>query len=230
MSTLTLVRHAQARAFERDSDRLTPLGEQQAALLGEWWRARGVAFTEVYCGTLERQRRTAELAGAGEPQSLPEWNEYDAPGILRELAPRLAAANVEFAHLAESFERHRQSPEANRHFQRMFEELMTRWRNDEIGVPEVESFAAFHARVNGALRAIVENDAPGRRVLVITSGGPIGAAVQSALSAPAAAAIELNWRVRNCSITEFLFSKRRVSLDSFNAIPHLPDPTLVTWR
>jgi hypothetical protein len=36
--------------------------------------------------------------------------------------------------------------------------------------------------------------------------------------------------VRNCSLTEFMFSHDRMSLDSFNAIPHLEDPALRTYR
>jgi hypothetical protein len=36
--------------------------------------------------------------------------------------------------------------------------------------------------------------------------------------------------VRNCSLTEFVFSGERISLDSFNAIPHLDDPALRTFR
>ena len=34
MSTLVLVRHAQATPFEKDSDRLSAAGEQQAIALG----------------------------------------------------------------------------------------------------------------------------------------------------------------------------------------------------
>lgn len=219
MSTLTLVRHGQARAFEKDSDRLSDLGARQARLLGEYWKARGVTFTEVYCGTLARQRATAESAGFLDPVADPAWNEYDSSGILK-LAPEAAAA----------FEPHRPSPDANRHFQRMFEAVMTQWVAGELAGPHVESFQAFHARVTRALHTIVDAEPGGRRVLVVTSGGPIGAVVQSVLQGPAAMAIEVNWRIRNCSVTEFLFSRGRIALDSFNGTPHLADPTLITYR
>jgi hypothetical protein len=36
--------------------------------------------------------------------------------------------------------------------------------------------------------------------------------------------------VRNCSLTEFVFSGERLSLDSFNGTPHLDDPALRTFR
>lgn len=211
MSTLTLVRHAQARAFEKHSDRLSELGEQQARVLGDWWAARGVTFTEVWCGTLERQRRTAELAGIRDMEVNAAWNEYDAARILR-FSPEGAGPFT-----------------SNREFQRVFEAVMLKWVAGEIAAADLESFEAFCARVASALKPIVEDERPGRRVLVVTSGGPIGAAVQMALAAPARMAVELNWRVRNCSITEFLFTKGRIALDSFNGTPHLA-AELVSYR
>ena len=59
MSTLVLVRHAQATTFEKDSDRLSAVGEQQAIALGEFWKARNIRFDEVYTGTLRRHTLTA---------------------------------------------------------------------------------------------------------------------------------------------------------------------------
>jgi broad specificity phosphatase PhoE len=67
-------------------------------------------------------------------------------------------------------------------------------------------------------------------VAVFTSGGVIGVTVQNVLNAPEPLALEINWRVRNCSMTEFIFSRDRLSLDSFNTIPHLDDPALRTYR
>lgn len=227
MSTLTLVRHGQARAFEKDSDRLTELGEAQARELGEWWRARGAGFDEVYCGCLTRQIRTAELAGFAGAVQLPAWNEYDAGGVLGTLAPRLAAADGSFAKLVEEYEAHRADSGANRYFQRMFEYIMNRWVAGDLADGGVEPWSAFQTRVTVALRRIVDSDTGGRRVLVVTSGGPIATVVQTVTGAPSRAALELNWRVRNCSVTEVLFSKGRMSLDSFNVSAH---SGVITYR
>ena len=84
-------------------------------------------------------------------------------------------------------------------------------------------------RVRAGLRRIQEGPAD-RRVVLFTSGGPIGILVQLALNAPERSFLDVNWRVRNCSITEFVFSRERFTLDSFNAIPHLEDPALRTFR
>jgi hypothetical protein len=44
------------------------------------------------------------------------------------------------------------------------------------------------------------------------------------------AALGLAFRVRNSSVSEFLFSGERFSLASFNETPHLADAALVTVR
>src|SRR5437588_604159 len=95
----------------------------------------------------------------------------------------------------------------------------------ELQAPGLETWREFHDRVTHGLRAIIDADRASRRVVVFTSGGPIGIAVQTVLQAPDAVAIEVNWRIRNCSLTEFLFTRDRISLDTFNATPHLKDVT-----
>src|SRR5438552_3423671 len=93
----------------------------------------------------------------------------------------------------------------------------------------VEAFAAFRERVGRGLRRVMDVQGSGRRVAVFTSGGVIGTAARLALDAPDRMALEVNWRVRNCSLTEFVFTKGRFTLDSFNALPHLEDPAHWTY-
>ena len=209
MSELVLVRHGQAMAFDRDSDRLSPQGEQQSRTLGEYWKRHGVAFDEVYTGTLRRHLQTYELAAAVTPmraaRAHPGLNEYDAAAIL-------VAAGVNMTTFT--------GPERNKHFQRVFEDVMAKWMANELA--GCESWDTFRGRVDRALRDIMA-ESGSRRVAVFTSGGPIGVAVQSMMKAPERTAIEVNWRVRNTSLTSFLFSGSRVSLDGFNATPHLAE-------
>lgn len=225
MSTLTVVRHAQATPFETVADRLSALGERQARCLGEYWRARGMVFDEIYTGTLERQRRTAELSIEGGFEPLSGLDEYDVAGMLGTLSPALASRDPAFSKLVDDFERQRD----NRRFQRMFEVLIHCWLDGSLEHDSVEPWRAFHERVRGTIRRITAGGGSGRRVAAFTSGGVVGVAVQLALDAPERMAIEVNWRVRNCSMTEFIFSADRLSLDSFNGTPHL-EPGLCTFR
>jgi broad specificity phosphatase PhoE len=207
MSTLTVVRHAQARPFQQDSDRLSELGEAQARALAEYWSHGGVEFDEVWCGSLTRHCRTAALATEKAPMISADWNEYDSEGILRGYPPPSSFAD-------------------NRAFQKTFEAAMSKWMEGLTN--GAEPFTAFRERVLRGLRRIQEGPS-NRRVVLFTSGGPIGILVQTALGAPERSFLDVNWRVRNCSLTEFVFSRDRLSLDSFNAIPHLCE-SLRTFR
>lgn len=239
MSEMILVRHGQAAAFTADSDRLTELGHRQARILGEYWVGRGEAFDQVLCGSLRRHRETyaavraAYLAAARDFPEAEEdagWDEYDAGAILGLLGSALRERDAGFAKLSDDAAEHASGPERNRYFQRAFEVLMDTWVGGQLTVDGVEPFAAFHARVMDA-RARVLSQAGSRRVLVFTSGGPIGVNVQATLEAPVAHAMRVNWRVRNASLTEFLFSRQRISFDSFNRVPHLESqPDLVSFR
>ncbi len=50
------------------------------------------------------------------------------------------------------------------------------------------------------------------------------------LRAPEVVAVELNWRIRNASTTQFTYSGQRIALDNFNLVHHLTEPELLTYR
>jgi len=238
MSNLVLIRHGQAMMFADDYDKLSPTGEEQSRLLGQFWKSRGVTFDELYVGPRTRQIRTAELvlehlaADTNLPELIviEELNEYDGDGIIEHLMPVAAERDPRVIKLIEEYEQHRSGPERFRYFQRMFEAVTKLWVEGEIHSNHVESWKSFHERVRRGYKSILAREGRNRRIAVFTSGGPISIAVQMATRAPENIAIELNWRIRNCSLTEILFSKERLTLDSFNSIPHIEDPALWTYR
>lgn len=242
MSLLTLVRHGQASFFADDYDRLSPRGEAQARQLGDYWARQGATFSEVYVGPRNRQRETAELVGAQllradlpwpEPVVLEELDEYDLAGLLHRLAPALVREDPEFERLVYAHRRSEGESDHLRSFQRMFETLLIHWLGataDSYEPELVESWRAFRDRVGRALRRITEGAERSRRVAAFTSGGFIGTAAALALDAPDRTALELNWRLRNGSLTNLVFTPGRLTLDDFNTIPHLPDPAEWTYR
>ncbi|HTB15350.1 MAG TPA: histidine phosphatase family protein [Bryobacteraceae bacterium] len=213
MSTLTVVRHGQARPFDPNPDQLSELGELQARALAEYWKRLGVAFDEVWSGTLYRQRQTAALAVGTEVVASEDWNEYDANGILHNFAPPYELEDA---------------ADRNRKFQKIFEPAMLAWLAAEEHAT-VETWGAFRSRVLRGLRRL-QDGGSNRSVVLFTSGGPISVLVQAAIGAAERSFLEVNWRVRNCSISEFTFSKDRLSLDSFNSLPHVETAELRTFR
>jgi broad specificity phosphatase PhoE len=66
-------------------------------------------------------------------------------------------------------------------------------------------------------------------VLIVSSGGPIATAVGHVLGTPAETIIELNLRIRNTAVTEFVFTPKRHMLLSYNGIPHLDAKEYADW-
>ncbi|WP_309571623.1 histidine phosphatase family protein [Deinococcus sp.] len=231
MSELILIRHGQATPFEADTDRLSALGEAQARVVGEALAAEDIHPTHVIHGPLVRQRRTAELAtGSGWPTATldPRLSEYDGDGLVNVLAPLLTGYDPSAGRLRDDFLRETGGSERNRAFQKYLEAVAGAWQAGTVTHPDVEAWAVFRARVRASLGDMLRLPS-GSTVLAFTSGGVIGLSVALALDAPDGTALNLNWRVKNGSLTRFTFGGGRVSLDSFNEVHHLP-PELRSWR
>ena len=239
MSVLTLVRHGQASYMEEDYDRLSPLGEEQARKLGEFWVRHGIRFDLCFHGPAKRHIRTMEIAAdcvrqAGqhwpESQVVPELDEFDAFRVHQLLTPKLAACDPEVRRLNDEFYANRHTPEAGRLLQKLFEAVSRSWCSGLYDMPELESWAQFRERIRTAVDKIREASQQGRNVVAISSGGPIAATIAQALQLAPLTAIEFVWLSRNGSFTEFLFSGERFSMHSFNSIPHLDERRLLTYR
>ena len=239
MSRLCAVRHGQASFFAEDYDKLSAMGERQARILAEYWIHRGDTFDEAYAGTLNRQQRTAQVVaetyremGLDFPEFTvdPAFNEYDADNIMDCLLPELCERDERIRMLKADFDAAGQSRERYKTFHRLLEAVMAEYIARDNHAEGYESWAAFSARVRGGLERILKAEGSGRCVAVFTSGGVIGLFVQTCLRAPDIAAAELNWRIHNCSLTEFTFTPNRFTLDTFNHVPHLNDVELLTYR
>jgi len=239
MSTLTLIRHGQASLFAEDYDRLSPLGERQAAALGEYWARTRTVFERVYSGPAKRHLRTAELAGevcrkAGlawpEPVVLPDLDEFPGETLTRCYLPRLAEENSRIGALDRDLRRAKGGPEHARAIEFLFRAFTTMWVRGEFDASEVETWEMFAARVRRGLDQVRNHGVKGASVAVFSSAGPTAIAVQMAHGLHPVQTLELAWLVRNSACSEFLFSGDRFSLLGFNAVPHLQDPALVTYR
>ncbi len=239
MSTLALVRHGQASFFAENYDQLSPLGEQQARLLGEYWLRRGVRFDEVFTGPRVRQIETAALAGeafarAGvtwpEPQVVPELDEHHVDRMIKLVMRDIVERYPEIGRLQADYQAAQQPQDKHRTFQLMFEQVVMRWVAADIEAPGVETWADFQRRVRAGMRRITAGDGRGRNVAAFSSVGAITVCLQAALDCSDPTALNLGWRLRNCSVTDFVFSRERVTLEGFNAIAHLEDPALWTFR
>jgi broad specificity phosphatase PhoE len=212
MGTLYLVRHGQASLGAKDYDQLSPLGERQCQLLGEYWRSRGLRFDAVLCGGLKRhaQSLAAISQGLGQAdlpaaQIRPGLNEYDSEALIRSV-------------FSGELERPNNAEAARRHFQ-LLREALRAWMAAQAQPQGMGSYAEFSAGVAAALTHAREQCEG--HVLLVSSGGPISTALGQVLQSPSEVVIDLNLRIRNSAVTEFSFSPKRFALLTFNALPHL---------
>lgn len=240
MSQFYLVRHGQASFFADNYDRLSAIGELQARRLGEFFVARGVRFDAVYSGQPQRQQRTAEIllqtmADAGlaspTPTILDGLNEHSGDKLLsKQYAQAFLERHPELAELEQAFRDAREPEAVQKGFQKLFEAVVSRWTKGEVIVPGVESWQSFHDRAHRAFDAIIADRTRGRTVLAVSSVGPISVALHSALQTPLPVSLELGWRLRNASMTTFLYTAERMTLDGFNSVAHLANPDEITYR
>jgi len=215
MAELVLVRHGQASFGADDYDKLSELGWRQSRWLGEYFAERGITFDRVVRGSLRRHAETLTGIAEGLGRALDadadeRLNEYQADVLLR-------------AHVGKSGGKNEFQKQGDRrdHF-RILRAALYAWTDGELDLESQHRFEAFRGRVLAALAALRAGEA--RRVLVVSSGGPISTVLADVLGMPLRGVVDLNLQTRNTGITELQAGANRIHCVSFNNVPHLDRP------
>lgn len=208
MSHITLIRHGQANTKalnEADYDRLSPLGHQQSAWLGEYMKQTHTHHARLYTGTLRRHVETA--AGM-------------ATGLTPSTDARLN--ELEYFTMSKAYEAEHgvPSPTEPSEFVHHFPRVLAAWQADQLeGAPE--RFSEFETRVGDVLKEIGEGAGP---ALVVTSGGLIGMTMRLHLGLDVAAMANMCLAIKNSSMHRLHPVGGTWSPAMFNAVPHLETP------
>lgn len=242
MSRVYLVRHGQA-GTRKSYDSLSHLGRRQARMLGEYFVSEKIHFVAAYSGALVRQGETAaevrsvyREAGVCFPEIVqePGWDEFDLTHVYRALAPQLCAEDQEFEReyqeLVAQARAAAEQPEAS---------VNRRWLPCDVKVVEAwiqgrhaydgETWQAFRERVIGC-QGKVESADRDANIVVFTSATPIGIWTALAMEVHDERAMRLAGVLHNTSCTVMRLHNGELRLHSFNAIPHLSEPGLRTYR
>jgi broad specificity phosphatase PhoE len=212
MSHITLIRHGQANGAattEKDYDRLSDLGRQQAAWLGAHLRDTHQHHSRLYTGTLKRHIQTADAMDTG----------LDAVRDAR-------LNELEYFTMAQALEAEHgiAMPTEPADFVHHLPVVLSHWQQDRIeGAPE--RFSAFETRISDVLREIAAGAGP---ALVVTSGGLIAMTMRVHLRLDVHAMAHMALAIYNASLHR-LFpiggpDTGTWSPVMFNAIPHLEHP------
>ncbi|MDA9008545.1 histidine phosphatase family protein [Alphaproteobacteria bacterium] len=217
MAELFLARHGQASFGSDNYDALSDVGWEQCRLLGHDFKKQGITFDRIVIGSMVRHRQSFEgiqegLGGDVGTDVSAEihdgFNEYDFHSLLKAHFNGKAPSDV--------------MEDRKTHF-RTLREVLSLWQKDEVIDPP-ESWVAFKTRIARAVKSACRQGA--KRVLVVSSGGPTGQIVASALDAPEDMMIKLNLQVKNSSYSRFVFNEKAFYLNGFNATPHLDDASV----
>jgi broad specificity phosphatase PhoE len=229
MPAILLIRHGQASFGLGNYDKLSTLGEQQAVVLGKHLSTKQLNIGQVFMGTMQRHRQTAELSlketnKTIRPIVLPEWDEFDHEQVLEAYNPRyksMVAVGVDMALTG--------NPKAA--FQKIFSAAVQRWVSGEHDSDYRESWTAFNNRVREGLLHVMEHTPKGTVSLVYTSGGTISSAARHLLQLSDENTLQLQWRMANCAICRIQTGLSGTFLSTMNEYGFLEhQPGLVTFR
>ena len=238
MSSLYLIRHGQA-GTRGNYDALSDLGHLQGRLLGEHLAARQVRFKAFIAGCLNRQQQTAAAvwhayreAGVGVPDivSDPNWNEFDLTAVFAEYAPLLGAADPRFKQDYEEMLRKLEDESSPLHhsWTDCDTQVMRAWMEGRFA-SRTESWAAFSRRVLDC-RAALGGYQSGDTVAIFTSATPIALWVASTLGVADGHIMRLGGVMYNTAVNTFRLRDDELTLFSFNGVPHLNEPRLLSFR
>src|SRR5260370_27019341 len=234
-----LVRHAQASFLEPNYDKLSNLGEGQACLLGEYWARHKILVDRACSGPCVRQKDTLALVSDAcrkasirfpDPPVVREFDEYQGEAVLERSLPGLLETDQTIRGLHAGFQSSSGSVERRVAFHKLFDAVIGKWVREEICPPGVETWLEFCSRVNSGLTKCLSADSRGERVAIFTSGGPIAVAMQRALQLSSLITLNVSWMSLNSSWSEFIYSRERFTLSSFNCHAHIDDPAMLTYR
>lgn len=219
MSVLLLVRHGQASWGSADYDRLSEVGHEQGRVLGAALAGRGLQPDLLVRGSLRRHRETVEAAVEGSGWSAPVvedagWDEFDHMATV--------SGGIDFPEL-----------EGESYDDRVvrFEATIDRWASGDHDDEYHESFPAFRARVEEALRRTLGRLGPSESAVVFTSGGPVSWVTAALVGGGVPVWPALSKVVVNTSVTKVLVGRRGTTLLTFNDHGHLEaTPDLLTYR
>lgn len=215
MATIYLVRHGQASFGADDYDKLSELGRRQAEVTGHYLRDVGIVFDAVYSGDLSRQRETAELAIASQPNPVPlhldpRFNEIQNDEQVKYLAPKLVEEHPLVGKLLEG------GLSSSKDYQKVIEAVFNHWVSPECDDPRLQSWADYSDGVRDALTQVMRDQGGGKTVGIFTSGGTIATMVSQVLGLSGRDAYKFYEPVFNCSVTQLFYSGEKVSLSYFN--------------
>ena len=237
MSQLLLIRHAQASFLAAEYDNLSEKGLQQSTLLGQYLAEKGHHFDHAYVGTLRRQQQTYQKVkeaylnrGLSFPEAiiLPELNEYKGMDTMGTVRQDLMKYHPNFKIWFKEMD---ENPN-HKTKMKMVVTYLNMWATGTLGfdLPEgAQKYDDFKNTAQLGLQKIIQGNEKGKSIAAFSSGGCIAAMLAKVVgTTDNEKSMGFNLVMLNTAINEVLFSGSRLSLKSFNTLPHLSEEMITT--
>lgn len=231
MTTIYLIRHGQASFGAESYDQLSPNGELQAKILGQYFDSILKEAPYAVAGSMRRHQQTAGIALE---QCFPEasvvtdsaWNEFNHQQVFAQYEPRFNEP-----HLLKADVDKEDNPRA--YLAKIFEGAIERWTGGDYHHEYEESWPHFKRCVETALQNLCNELAKTqpRYAVVFTSGGVISVAAGKILGLSPNKTFALNWAIANSSMTTLRLVGNEPQLLSLNEHHFIKaeNPNLLTW-
>ena len=199
--------------------------------MGGWIARQDLKFDSVIAGGLRRQQETAAHALNVPFEIDPGWSEFDLDAVYLQIAPQLAAEDPGFRQHWEELQNSIASGDdgIHRRWTPPDAAVVEAWIRGRYSI-EAESWSQFNNRVREAGQhfSSLPEDA---RIAIFTSATPISIWISEVLGGLAPERVmRFAGASLNTGITILSARAARLDLFMFNAVPHLGDPALHTFR
>ncbi|SJM65867.1 histidine phosphatase family protein [Psychrobacter piechaudii] len=242
MTTLLFARHGQASFGQKNYDKLSSLGAQQATLLGQHYANTQRKIDAIVTGSLVRQQDSAthfisayntqdpSTLISADPTIIEELNEFNHKDVFIKLDPSFATEAGIMQAVA-------QAPVPKARLAELFNDAMIRWHSGQHDEDYLESWPQFNLRAQQALQKLMAHaeQQQAKNVLVFTSGGVIAAITAGLLNQsndPSMTAYQINRSLINTGVTSVVLKGDTPRLLSLNEHSHLyhQGQSLVSWH
>ena len=231
MTTIYFIRHGQASFGAESYDQLSPNGELQAKILGQYFDQILKEAPVVVSGSMQRHQQTACISLA---ECFPEvdvltnsaWNEFNHQQVFAHYEPRFNEPHLLKADVAKE-----SNPRA--YLAKIFEGAIERWTGGDYHHEYDESWPEFKSRIEVALQDLCDELAQSkpRYAVVFTSGGVISVVAGKLLGLSPNKTFALNWAITNSSMTTLRLVGNEPQLLSLNEHHFIKaeNSNLLTW-
>ena len=217
---LYLIRHGQASFGEKNYDNLSKKGFKQSISLGRKLKKEKIEFENIIIGPLNRHRQTFEGIKEGfkgkvkDPVIINEFAENQLMEIAQHYIPIMLNTEKSMKEIFSEVPIWKRRKE----FFKYFNIIAKKWIYNELDLSEkgFESYDNFRKRVVKAKNKVSDLMSENTNTMVVSSGGAITGVYAECHPLSVDEIMDLNFKIKNASITLFKKENDTFTLDSFN--------------